>query len=458
MISGKNYLLLTVAGGSFVAPFMVSGLIVAIPTIGYEFSMDPVAQSWLATAFFLAAAMFLIPFGRISDLLGVKRIFSVGIGIFFISALLASLAPNPSVLIAARFLAGMGAAMVFGTSFAILSLSLPEGERGRALGMNIAANLLGFALGFLIGGYLTHYLTWRALFAATLPIDLLVIALLHLKLPGDYALSKCKGIDLAGTVLCAVMLFFIVVGLSELPGLLGISALLIGLITLIAFSFWEMRAPCPIVDVRLFLKNRAFALFNLSILIYFASSFASIFLFSLYLQYIRGFDERSAGVTFAALTLVMAFFVIYAGRLSDRIRPAHIAAVGAAMTSVGLFPLMFISTTTPIELVISESTLLLVGGAFFQPPIVKCVIGSLGRDMYGLGGGLAEMMRLAGQTVSMAVVIVFFTLYLGGWEILPESHPAFIESLRTIFAVFLVLSLSCLAIVVLVGRSEDRCV
>ena len=118
------------AGGSFLAPFMVSALTVAIPTIGVEFKMDAVAMSWLATVFFLAASMFLIPFGRLADIFGVKRIFSTGIGIYFISALFAALAPSAPVLIIARFMTGLGAAMIFGTSFALLSLSLSERERG----------------------------------------------------------------------------------------------------------------------------------------------------------------------------------------------------------------------------------------------------------------------------------------------------------------------------------------
>ena len=129
----KRNILMISAGGSFLAPFMVSALIVAIPTIGIEFSMDAVAMSWLANVFFMGASMFLIPFGRLADIVGVKKIFSIGIGIYFVSALLAALAPSAMVLIAARFLTGIGAAMIFGTSFALLSLSLSESERGGAL-------------------------------------------------------------------------------------------------------------------------------------------------------------------------------------------------------------------------------------------------------------------------------------------------------------------------------------
>jgi MFS family permease len=152
--NAKRSVLFISAGGSFLAPFMVSALIVAIPTIGNEFKMDAVEMSWLATVFFLAASMFLIPFGRLADIFGVKKIFSIGIGIYFVSGILSALAPNAMILIAARFTTGLGAAMIFGTSFALLSLSLSERERGEALGINIASNLTGFALGFFWEGYL----------------------------------------------------------------------------------------------------------------------------------------------------------------------------------------------------------------------------------------------------------------------------------------------------------------
>ena len=178
-------------------------------------------MSWLATVFFLAASMFLIPFGRLADILGVKRIFSTGIGIYFISALLAALAPSAPVLIVARFTTGLGAAMIFGTSFALLSLSLSERERGAALGINIASNITGFALGFFLGGIFTYYLNWRFIFLSTLPISLIVLGLIRFRLPGECALSKGERFDLIGSALIAVQLFLLIRGLTEIPSLRG---------------------------------------------------------------------------------------------------------------------------------------------------------------------------------------------------------------------------------------------
>lgn len=449
--TGKKYLMLISAGGSFLAPFMVSALIVAIPTISKEFSMSAAEMSWLATAFFLAASMFLLPFGRIADLFGVKRVFTAGISVYFFSALLAALAPSSEALIAARFLTGMGAAMIFGTSFALLSLSLPENERGQALGANIAANLLGFSLGFQAGGLLTYYLSWRGFFLLTLPVDLLVIALIARKLPGECAYSRGQELDLKGAALIVVLLFLIVTGFSELPKTRGAFSLIAGLMLLVIFVLWEGRSSSPIIDIRLFARNRPFALANAAVLMYYAGSFAAIFLFSLYLQYLRGFDAREVGLILLVTTLIMAALVSYAGRLSDRFRPYLVSSAGILITISGLLPMIFMDSTTPLEAVLIAFLLLLVGGAFFAPPMVKIVLACISREMYGVGSSLEETMRLLGNSVSMAITSVAFTVFLGGADVEPQHYPALLDSMRAVFAIFFVLLLLSLALTIAAG-------
>ncbi|MFB3765567.1 MAG: MFS transporter [Methanotrichaceae archaeon] len=433
----KKSILLITASGSFLAPFMVSSLIVAIPAIGREFSMSAVEMSQLATAFFLAASMFLVPFGRAADILGVKRIFTAGIYIYLFSALLAAFAPSSLILIGARFLTGVGAAMIFGTSFALLSLTLPQSERGQALGINISASLLGFALGFQIGGLLTYYVNWRGFFLLTLPIDLLVIALLRLKLPVECALSKGQKLDLPGSALIAVMLFAIVAGFSELPGLEGALLLIAGLIFFIVFARREWHSKSPIIDMRLLSKNRPFALANGAVLAYNAGSFGVIFLFSLYLQYILEFDTRQVGLVLLVFTLIMAALVSFAGRLSDRFRPYLIASMGILITLLGLLLLfMIISPVMPLTEALIGFLLIVIGGALFPPPMVKTVLSCIPREMYGLGGSLAEMMRLLGNTMSMAFISIAFAHFLRGNAITPENYTNLISSMRAIFVIF----------------------
>ena len=153
--SSRRKVLLAAALGSSLAPFMVSAFIVALPSIGTEFSADSAMLGWVTSTFFLAAAICLVPVGRLADRSGIKKIFTAGIGVYAFSALLVIFSPSVDVLIAARFVTGIGAAMVFGTSIALVSLVFPESERGRAIGINVTAMAVGFLLGFFSGGFLT---------------------------------------------------------------------------------------------------------------------------------------------------------------------------------------------------------------------------------------------------------------------------------------------------------------
>ena len=454
-LARRNILMIS-AGGSFLAPFMVSALIVAIPAIGIEFSMDAVAMSWLATVFFLAASMFLIPFGRLADIFGVKKIFSFGIAIYFVSAALAALAPSAPVLIAARFLTGVGAAMVFGTSFALLSLSLSESERGEALGINIASNLTGFALGFFLGGLLTYYASWRFIFVTTLPISALVMALIRLRLPGECAFSKGQKFDVVGSAMIAALLFLVILGLSRLPSIPGGVLITGGIGVFLLYAMLQSRNSSPVIDLALFRNNRCFSLSNAAIMIYTTSTLAVIFLFSFYLHYIKGFDSKQSGLILLASTLIMAVLVIYAGRLSDRMNLYRLASIGVTVSLAGLLPMIFISANTPLFQALLELILVSAGGALFYPAMVKIILGSITRDKYGVGSSLAETMRLVGNAGSMALVTVGFTFYLGGTVILPENYPAFLQSMRLIIAAFSVLCVASLLLILLASHNRPQ--
>ncbi len=155
---------------SFLTPFMASSMNVAMPLIGKEFGLSAVTLGWVLTAYTLTAAMFLVPFGRLADITGRKRIFAIGLGLDIAGATLGALAPSAFVLILARAIQGIGGAMIFGTGVAILTSVYPPGARGRALGLNTAATYTGLSLGPVIGGLIVHAAGWRTVFLVTIPI------------------------------------------------------------------------------------------------------------------------------------------------------------------------------------------------------------------------------------------------------------------------------------------------
>jgi MFS family permease len=174
----KKIVLLITTLSSFLAPFMGSSVFIGLPSIGKEFAMDAVTLSWVSTSYILAAAMFLVPFGRIADIYGRKKIFKCGIIIDIIASLLLAFSFNETEFIILRFLQGIGAAMIFGTGIAILTSVYLPGERGKALGITVAGVYSGLSLGPVVSGFLVQHFGWRSIFLSYLPFELIIIVLI----------------------------------------------------------------------------------------------------------------------------------------------------------------------------------------------------------------------------------------------------------------------------------------
>jgi MFS family permease len=206
---------------SFLTPFMGSGINVAMPFIAKEFGLSAVAIGWVVTAYMLAAAMFLVPFGRLADLFGRKRIFALGLAFDIGGAAIGALAPSTALLLVARTVQGVGGAMIFGTGIAILTSVHPARSRGHALGLNTAAVYTGLSLGPVLGGFLVHAWGWRAVFLVTIPIAGAALGLALFRLKGEWAEARGEGFDLRGAVVFAAGLVALMSGFSRLPGLAG---------------------------------------------------------------------------------------------------------------------------------------------------------------------------------------------------------------------------------------------
>ncbi|HMA05577.1 MAG TPA: MFS transporter [Methanomicrobiales archaeon] len=444
--AGRRQVLLASVLGSSLAPFMVSALVVALPAIADEFSAGAVSLGWLTNVFFLSAAVFLLPMGRIADRHGVKKVFVAGIGVYLVSSVLSLLSPSLPFLIGARFLTGIGGGMIFGTSIALLSLSFPESARGKAIGMNVTGMFAGFLLGFLLGGLLTFYVGWRSIFLVTIPVELVVMGLVFLRIRGECELSRSRDLDLPGLVLYSLSILLLMVGFSALPGVSGGILLAGGMLALCLFILRELRAESPALDVRLFTRNRTFGRANLAALLFNTSNFAVIFLLSLYLQDIRGFDARYSGAILLTTVIFMALFSPYAGRLSDRRAPGVLVGSGVILSSIGLLILTLLDGSTPVTLIILALAVMGAGFAFFFSPLLRTLVGSVPREMYGRASGMVESMRLIGMTVSIALTTIALSATIGSVHVTPGISGAFIGTIRLVLWIFLAFSLAALAV------------
>jgi EmrB/QacA subfamily drug resistance transporter len=437
--SHKRAALLVATLGSFFTPFMGSSVNIALPSIGSEFSLDAVTLSWVATAFLLAGAVFIVPFGRLADIYGRRRVFTFGIVLFTISSLLVAVSPSAAFLISARGLQGMGSAILSGTAMAILTSVYPPQERGKVLGFQVAAVYIGLSLGPSLGGFLTQHFGWRSIFVFSLPLGILTIIAVLWKLKGEWAEAKGERFDVTGSIIYGVSLVALMYGLSRLPAPFGLWLVIAGILGITGFVFWGMKTTSPVLNIRLFSHNAVFALSNLAALANYSATSAVTFMLSLYLQYIKGLSPQGAGLVLITQPVVMALLSPVAGRLSDRIDPRVLASAGMATTTVGLGLLTFIDGETGLGFILVTLFILGLGFALFSSPNSNAVMSSVERRSYGVASGILGTARLTGQMLSLGIAMLLFALYMGQVRITPEYYPLFLKSIDTGFIIFAVL-------------------
>ena len=438
-IVNKRVALLVATIASFLTPFMGSSLNIALPSIGNEFSLDAVLLNWIATSYLLSAAIFLVPFGKIADIKGRKKIFSYGIVIYTLSSFLSAISTSAIMLIIFRVLQGIGSAMIFGTSVAILTSVFPLGERGKVFGINAAAVYLGLSLGPFLGGFLTQHFGWRSIFLANVLLGVILIIFVFWKLKGEWAEAKGEKFDFIGSIVYSLSLAAIMYGFSLIPAMSGLWLVLIGVFVLLLFVRWEIKAENPVLDINLFRNNTTFTFSNLAALINYSATFAVTFLLSLYLQYIKSLSPQNAGLILATQPIVMTIFSPFAGRLSDGAEPRIIASAGMALTAVSLSFFTFLNEKTTLEFVVASLILLGFGLALFSSPNTNAVMSSVERKFYGVSSATLGTMRLTGQMLSMGIAMLIFAIFIGKVQITPEYYSLFLSGMKTAFIIFTVL-------------------
>ena len=437
--TSKGVVLFVTTMAVFVPPLTLTAVNIALPTIGKDLSLDAVMLGWVATAYLLSAATLLVPFGRIADIYGRKKIFTYGIAIFTLTSLCLGMANSATMLISFRAFQGVGGAMLFGTAIALVTTVFPANERGKVLGINVAATYMGLSLGPVVGGVLTQHLGWRSIFFLSAILGSALIGVVLWKLKGEWTGAKGEKFDLVGSVIYSFGLVALVYGITHLPAMSGVGLIIGGIIGLSAFVRWEMRTRSPIFDVNLFRNSKAFTFSHLAALINYSATYAVSFLISLYLQYVKGFNPASAGLILVAMPVMQAIFSPLAGRLSDRIEPRLIASAGMALTTIGLIIFVFLSEETPLQLIIGNLVLMGFGFAFFSSPNTNAVMSSAPRTAYGVASATLATMRGIGMILSMGITMLMFTLYIGRVQITPEYYPLFQQSMKTAFIIFAIL-------------------
>jgi EmrB/QacA subfamily drug resistance transporter len=424
---------------SFLGPFMSSSVNVALPSIGQEFSMGAVLLGWVNTAYLLAAATFLIPFGRLGDIYGRKKIYMWGVLVYTCSSVLIANSWSGTTIILFRVFQGFGSSMIFATGMPILISVYPVGERGRVLGITVAAVYMGLSVGPFLGGLITQHLGWRYIFWLNLPLGLILLNVIFLMLKGDWAEARGSKFDFAGSIILAVSLLLTMYGFSTLPSQYAMAMIAIGLLGIFAFIIFELRIKIPVMDIGLFRHNTVFAFSNLAALINYAATFAVAFILSLYLQRIRGLSPQEAGLVLISQPIVQAIFSPMAGKLSDRTEPRTVASLGMALTLIGLVMLIPLNAVSSMIYVIICLMVLGFGFALFSSPNTNAIMSSVERRFFGVAGAMVSTMRQIGMMLSMGIVMMILALLLGDSAIGPANQDQFVRSMKITFSVFAVM-------------------
>ena len=429
--------------GSFIAPFMISSVNVALPAIQKGFAggeVSVVLLSWVAMIYLLAAGVSLVPMGRLADITGRKKLLAYGFALFSFGGFFCFFSPSVYFLIFFRGLQGLGGGMVFSTGMAILTSVFPPNRRGRVLGIAVSAVYVGLSTGPFAGGMLTHYFGWRSLFLVVSLLGMIPLVL-TMMLEGEWADAKGEEYDGIGALIYIPSLVGIIYGFSILPKLGGILALVLGSVGLAIFVRRQRKIDQPLFQVNLFVENRVFAFSSLAALIHYSATFGLTFLLSLYLQYIKGMDPRTAGTVLMAQPVMMAVVSPLAGRMSDRAEPRILSSIGMAITGGGLFCFVFLGFNTPVHLVVGILTILGFGFALFSSPNMNAIMGSVERRYLGIASGSAGTMRVFGQMFSMGIATLVLSLFVGGQAISSENYPQFLSSVKVCFLIFSILCL-----------------
>jgi EmrB/QacA subfamily drug resistance transporter len=446
--------LITVCIAQFMAPFMLTAVGVALPSLGRELGASAMQLGLVEQLYVVSLAMGMLTFGRFGDIIGQRRVLLPGLALF--TALTCSLGFTESVemIMIQRFFQGIGACMVLSGSLALVAAAYPPKVRGRKIGIVSACTYSGLSLGPVLGGYVTGHFGWRYVFLMSVPIGIAATGLCLFGMRAAKGNASGERMDWRGGLYYAASVALVMLGAAhakEMP--LGPAMIAGGLIGLAFFVRLQTHTPCPLLDVTLLTRNRFFALSCLAALGNYAATFGITFLMSLYLQYAKGLPPRMAGfvLLFQPVSQVVASLI--SGRLTDRFSPTKLATVGMLFSSVGLLAAaVTIASDTPIWLLGCELTLIGMGFGIFITPNSTAIMGSVQRRQFGLASGMIATMRTLGMAVSMTSVTLVFSLFMGDATIDADTLPAFLTSMRVGLAAFAVFS--CLGVILSFWRGK----
>jgi EmrB/QacA subfamily drug resistance transporter len=401
----------------------------ALPSIRAHLHASLAGLQWTVNAYTLTFAVLLLTGATLGERYGRRRMFVAGLALFTAGSAAAALAPSISLLIAARAVQGVGAAVLIPLTLTLLSAAVAPERRGVALGAWGAVGGLAIAIGPLVGGAVVEGASWQWIFWLNVPIGLALLPFAWTRLTESY--GPATRLDLPGLALASLGLFGIVLGVVRgndhgWTSLTVLPPMVVGGLLVAAFVAWELRAPEPMLPLHMF-RSRAFTMTNVASLLMFLGMFGSIFLLAQFLQVVQHYSPLQAGLRTLPWTGMPVLIAPVAGALSDRIGGRPLLVIGLALQAIGLGWLsVVISPTVAYPTLVPAFIVAGVGMSLFFAPVANMVLASVRRDQEGIASGANNAIRELGGVFGIAILGAVFSAH-GGYA----SGQAFVSGLSS---------------------------
>jgi len=414
----KDYVLIVSMMISFTVAFFTSVTAILLPEFSKEFFMSNILQNWVATIYLLAIAILSVPIGKISQKFGLKKFLIIGIFVLLLGSIGVALSFSSYSLLFFRAFQGVGAAILNVCSMSLVVEALPPQERGKGVGFITAGVYIGLSLAPVLGGLLNYNLGWRSVFFIAIPLIVFILIITIIKIKGEWkTISENEPFDKKGSILFSIGIFSFIYGFSILNEFLGMILAVIGVISLVLFVILELK-----------FKNSKFLSSNIASLISYFATFVITYILNYYLQYVRGMDSQTAGFFLIITPLMMAIIAPYAGRLSDKINPQKLAALGMSLVTIALFILCFLSKSLPLYIIVIAMFLQGVGYGLFSSPNTNAIMSSVPKKYTPIASASVATVRVIGQSLSLGMLTVIFAIVMGNVTIVPSNFHLLILS------------------------------
>lgn len=461
----ESVALVVVLLGVMMTAIDTTAVVLALPVMTTDLSSDLLTMVWVIISYLLVLTIFGTQVGRMGDMYGRVRMYNIGFAIFTIGSLFCGLAQDGAEIIAFRVIQGLGGALVFSNSGAIIADTVPEAKRGRAYGLTGIGYSIGAILGILVGGAIITFVSWRYIFFINVPIGIAAVVVSYLVLK-ERSPRVAIRIDIMGMLLLGSGLLLFLYSLTEITGS-GFSfrsemELIAGFVLTVGFVFWERIYSAPLVDLKMF-RTRVFSASIFASFFQGLSSFAVLFLVIMYLQGVRGLSPFAASLLLIPGYLLGSVTGPLAGRASDKYGARVIASVALALQATGILVYSSLRLETALSIVVIGSIINGAGSSMFFPANNSAVMSNSPTKAYGVASGLLRTFANSGMVTSFAVALLIaslsiprskaFEIFLGVSTLNESLAGAFVTGMHS--ALLASISLIAVALALSIFRGKE---